>query len=225
MAGSFEVRTMARLLVCSLVCAFVSGCISEQISQKYDGNKSLAAATVSRLNSATVCCTSYREIRYQTLENGKRLELSLTPSSPVFDFPFGRSRFVGFQMPMAPNAIELHVTAIELQSGVKPTFRPRALLLDRNFELIHNQPKLSFDKYYFGATTEGHTARIGILTSLVRYVIIAADPDFIGKEHTGGGKSYAMPTGGGYVGVSIPQQRYPYGYEGKAFIAVKSVAN
>ena len=218
-------RTAVRFLTCSLVCLLVAGCISEKVARKYDANKSLAAETISRLNSEITCCTSYREIKYQPLESNKRLELLLNPSTPVFDFPFGKSRFLGFQIPTASNVVEVLITAIEMQSGAKPVFRPRVLLLNSSFELIQDQPQLKFDKYFFGATTEGHIARITVQTSQVRYVIITADPDFIGKEYADGGKSYLAPAGGAYVGISVPAQSYPYGYEGKGFIAVKPVAN
>lgn len=53
-----------------------------------------------QLAQRKVCCSSYREIRYGSLEIGKEVEFAITPESPIFEFKDGRSFFSAFELPV-----------------------------------------------------------------------------------------------------------------------------
>lgn len=58
-----------------------------------------------KLAQTKPCCASYRDIQYAKLSLGQEATAVLTPESPVFEFPSGRSFFAAFELPANSRAI------------------------------------------------------------------------------------------------------------------------
>jgi hypothetical protein len=208
-----------------LATALLSGCIEEKIARRAAADHTLADATASRLSHGRVCCASYRAMPFNRFVPGMRQPVSLDASSPIYDFTFGRSRFVAYTLPALGAGDELVVGATELYSGssARPRFRPAVIFLSETYEPLPVQPYLALNDHFMGWSTEGHAAHIPLTPgySAARYVIIAADPGFIGSSYIEKRHSTTMPAGGAYISMSIPEQQFPYGYEGKGFLEIR----
>ena len=215
-------RMLAILI--GLSALLLSGCIEEKIAKRTAADRVLVDATASRLLNGKSCCASYRAMQFNQFMPGRH-PISLDASSPIYTFAFGKSRFVAYSLPPMNPGDELIVGAIDLYSGssARPRFWPTVLFLSDAFELLPNQPHVNLDDHFTGWSTEGHAAHIRLTPeySEASYVIIAADPTFIGKSYVDRKHSMMIPAGAAFVSMSIPEQEFPYGYEGKGFIEIK----
>ena len=210
------------MLLCVL---FLSGCIEEKIARRTAGDRALVDATATRLSNGQVCCVTYRSMPFNRFVPGVRQAVSLDASSPIYDFAFGKSRFVAYSLPPVNPGDELVVGAVDLYSGssARPRFHPAIVFLSGTYEPLPGQPKINLNDHFVGWSTEGHAAHIPLTPefSNARYVIIAADPGFIGSSFVQRKHSTTMPAGGAFVSMSIPEQEFPYGYEGKGFLEIR----
>ncbi|MEJ7808770.1 MAG: hypothetical protein WKG03_22970 [Telluria sp.] len=204
----------------------LTGCIEGKIVRQSQENQILVGDIKARLKNATSCCVDYSKFSYGDIQSKKRHEVVLGASSSVYDFPFGKSRFQAYSLPRIEHGDSIVVTAIELYSGskAKAIFRPRAFFVDKNYMPLAQQPTMAFDKFHMGATTEGHNSRIDLYPdySEAKYLIIAADPSFVGGNYTDRAGTRVIPAGGALIGMSIPERKFPYGYEGKGFVTYET---
>lgn len=206
------------------------GPMDEVLARHEAERQALAYQTTQRVANGTVCCTSYREMRFTPLALGSEHEIILSDVSPMFAFPFGKTRFEAFALPPLESGDTLVVKAIELISGpdAKPIFRPALVLLDEAFQPIQPSPSLAFKDHFNGWSFEGHEGAIAIDSAYARarYAIVAADPAFSNQSYVRRAHSTTMPAGGNaYVSTSVAQQRYPYGYEGRALVVIERRAH
>jgi len=210
-------------------CVLLSGCMGpmDEVLARHEAERqSLAQQTAQRLATGAVCCTSYRQMNFIPLALGPEREIVLSEASPIFAFPFGKTRFEALELPPLESSDMLVVKAVELISGpdAKPIFRPALVLLDEAFQPIEPAPLLTFKDHFNGWSIEGHveTIAIGVNYARARYIVVAADPAFSGQSYVRHAHSSTMPAGGNvYVPMSSPQQLYPYGYEGRALISIE----
>ncbi|OHY91304.1 transcriptional regulator [Aeromonas sobria] len=83
-----------------------------------------------QLGSATVCCSSINELQYQPLAAEQKKVIAIDGSSPVFNFPEGKSYYAAFKLPT--NSGDLKITVAGLID--KTLFNPTVLLLDSQFK-------------------------------------------------------------------------------------------
>jgi len=211
----------------TLLCLLLlTGCIEEKILRQSQENHILVENTKARLKNATSCCVDYSKFSYNDIRSKNRHEVNLVASSSVFEFPFGTSRVQAYSLPRIEQGDVLVVTAIEVHSGskAKAIFRPRAFFVDKNYMPLAQQPTLLLNKFHMGATTEGHSSRIDLYPDYLeaKYLIIAADPSFVGDSFTDKGGTRVIPAGVALIGMSIPERQFPYGYEGKGFVSYET---
>jgi hypothetical protein len=215
---------ISRILIV-LSVLLLSGCIEEKIAKRTAGDRALVDATASRLSDGVICCASYGSMQFNQFVPGVRQPVSLDESSPIYNFAFGKSRFVAYSLPSINPGDELVVGAIDLYSGssARPRFRPAIIFLSGAYEPLPEQPNVDLNDHFMGWSTEGHAAHIPLTPrfSTARYVIVAADPNFIGSSFVEKKHSTMMPAGGAFVSMTVPEQEFPYGYEGKGFLEVR----
>jgi hypothetical protein len=201
------------------------GNMADVLARHEAEREALATQTAERVAAGHPCCTRYREMTFAPMRIGIEQEVVLTESSPLFDFPFGRSRFLAFELPPLEEGDALEIKAVELISGptAKPIFRPKLILLSETFEPIEAQPALDFDDHFTAWDFEGHAARLPIDggRSGARFLIVAADPAYAGREYLRRAHTTVIPAGGTYVSTGSPDQRFPYGYEGRSFVKLE----
>jgi hypothetical protein len=222
--GKSRLRIWAVLLACFAVAACM-GPLGEVLAKQEAERQSLAQQTAARLVAGHSCCASYREMHFSPLAFGQEREIVLSETSPIFSFPFGKTRFDAIELPPLKVDDTLSIRAVELISGpdAKPIFRPTLVLLDDAFRPIDPSPALSLKEHFSGWSIEGHeeTIAIGKDYARARFVIVAADPAYSGQDYVRGAHTNTIPAGGNiYVATSSPKKLYPYGFEGRAFIAL-----
>ena len=221
--------TIQRALAAVAMIATLSGCLADVLARREVERQELVTQTAERVSSGQACCKSYQDMSFRALTPNTEQEIVLTTASPIYEFAFGKSRFDAFALPSLQIGDTLKLSAIELINGpsAKPIFRPLVLLLTEAFEPLKEQPALEFTHYFMGWSTEGHSAKVTVSADIqnAKYAVVLADPAYVGKSYIKGELSYMSSAGGALVPVSVPEQRFPYGYEGKAFIEIKRASN
>lgn len=90
------------------------------------------------------CCAKLAQLPYMKLPADQKIEVKIGESSPVFDFPEGRSRFVAWELPSAHTHKTLALRSVVTPSGLPGTgnfyiFSPAVMLLDENFNVLADQ--------------------------------------------------------------------------------------
>ena len=69
---------------------------------------------------------------------------------------------------------------------------------------------------------DGHTAHVPVTPELAsaRYLVVYADPTFIGRAFVKEDVTYLAPAGAVFVPVSAPGISVPYTYEGRALVKI-----
>ncbi|MGL5975867.1 MAG: MalM family protein, partial [Aeromonas sobria] len=99
-------------------------------TQEYKSILDSRASALQQLGTATVCCSSLSELRYQPLAAEQKKVIAIDGSSPVFNFPEGKSYYAAFKLPT--NSGDLKITVAGLID--KTLFNPTVLLLDSQFK-------------------------------------------------------------------------------------------
>lgn len=122
---------VALTILCSTLmtaCASLEATVAP--TQEYKSILDSRASALQQLGSATVCCTSINELQYQPLAAEQKRVVAIDGSSPVFNFPEGKSYYAAFKLPT--NSGDLKVTVAGLID--KTLFNPTVLLLDSQFK-------------------------------------------------------------------------------------------
>ncbi|MGL6003850.1 MalM family protein [Aeromonas sobria] len=99
-------------------------------TQEYKSILDSRASALQQLGTATVCCSSISELRYQPLAAEQKKVIAIDGSSPAFNFPEGKSYYAAFKLPT--NSGDLKITIAGLID--KTLFNPTVLLLDSQFK-------------------------------------------------------------------------------------------
>ncbi|MGL4507494.1 MAG: MalM family protein [Aeromonas sobria] len=99
-------------------------------TQEYKSILDSRASALQQLGTATVCCSSLSELRYQPLAAEQKKVIAIDGSSPAFNFPEGKSYYAAFKLPT--NSGDLKITVAGLID--KTLFNPTVLLLDSQFK-------------------------------------------------------------------------------------------
>ncbi len=202
----------------------VSGCMAEKLARRAAFRDAQAEQTAQRVAEGSACCSTYGELVYTPLEAGNEFEVVLRKGSPLFDFPFGRSRLKALALPPLSSGDALRVSAVELVSGDKPIFRPVVILLSERHEPIGEPIIPVYDDRFMKWSSEGHAATIALDGALAgaRYLIVAADPAYVGKSFVREAATSIMPVAGTTIFLPIHREemQYAYGYEGLAYVTV-----
>ncbi len=122
---------VALTILCSTLmtaCASLEATVAP--TQEYKSILDSRASALQQLGSATVCCTSINELQYQPLAAEQKRVVAIDGSSPVFNFPEGKSYYAAFKLPT--NSGDLKITVAGLID--KTLFNPTVLLLDSQFK-------------------------------------------------------------------------------------------
>ncbi len=95
------------------------------------------------LAQAKPCCSSYFEFPYLKLGIEQETSVIVSPESPVFDFPGGRSFFAAFELPTGSQAMVLKTYAVNmLYNPSGHVLVPSVQFLDLNHRIIEtSRPK------------------------------------------------------------------------------------
>ncbi|WP_231499726.1 MalM family protein [Aeromonas jandaei] len=99
-------------------------------TQEYKSILDSRASALQQLGTATVCCSSISELRYQPLAAEQKKLIAIDGSSPAFNFPEGKSYYAAFKLPT--NSGDLKITVAGLID--KTLFNPTVLMLDSQFK-------------------------------------------------------------------------------------------
>ena len=86
----------------AIAASLLAGCmgnLEDVLARREVEREALAKTTADRVTASASCCANYRAITFRPMPLGLEQEVVLSASSPVFDFPFGRSRFEAFELP------------------------------------------------------------------------------------------------------------------------------
>lgn len=122
---------IALTVLCSTLmtaCASLEATVAP--TQEYKSILDSRASALQQLGTATVCCSSISELRYQSLAAEQKKVIAIDGSSPVFNFPEGKSYYAAFKLPT--NSGDLKITIAGLID--KTLFNPTVLLLDSQFK-------------------------------------------------------------------------------------------
>lgn len=122
---------VALTILCSTLmtaCASLEATVAP--TQEYKSILDSRASALQQLGSATVCCSSINELQYQPLVAEQKRVVAIDGSSPVFNFPEGKSYYAAFKLPT--NSGDLKITVAGLID--KTLFNPTVLLLDSQFK-------------------------------------------------------------------------------------------
>ena len=139
------------------------------------------------LDKSSACCDDLSKLKYTKLDYDDGDTFHLDESSPVFQFPQGKSRFIAVELPPRPEGRKLSLT-LRPTSYLKDKvgyrhyyFLPRMIAMDNNFNIKRN---LGIDVE--ALITELHVdewvyARFE-LNDDERYFVIYSDPAYYGRE-------------------------------------------
>ncbi|HEH9400812.1 TPA: transcriptional regulator [Aeromonas sobria] len=122
---------IALTVLCSTLmtaCASLEATVAP--AHEYKSILDSRASALQQLGTATVCCSSLSELRYQPLAAEQKKVIAIDGSSPVFNFPEGKSYYAAFKLPT--NSGDLKITIAGLID--KTLFNPTVLLLDSQFK-------------------------------------------------------------------------------------------
>ncbi|WP_321148738.1 MalM family protein [Aeromonas jandaei] len=122
---------VALTILCSTLmtaCASLEATVAP--TQEYKSILDSRASALQQLGTATVCCSSISELRYQPLAAEQKKVIAIDGSSPAFNFPEGKSYYAAFKLPT--NSGDLKITVAGLID--KTLFNPTVLMLDSQFK-------------------------------------------------------------------------------------------
>lgn len=122
---------VALTILCSTLmtaCASLEATVAP--TQEYKSILDSRASALQQLGTATVCCSSINELRYQPLTAEQKRVIAIDGSSPAFNFPEGKSYYAAFKLPT--NSGDLKITVAGLID--KTLFNPTVLMLDSQFK-------------------------------------------------------------------------------------------
>jgi hypothetical protein len=89
-----------------------------------------------QLEAARPCCASFREISFEKLSLGEEKAFTLTPSSPVYQFPHGRSFFAAHELPADARTLLVKTVPVNmLYNPVGHVLIPGVIFLNQDREL------------------------------------------------------------------------------------------
>lgn len=101
-------------------------------------------AYVDALAAVRPCCFDFAQMPFKKLLPGQAMTETINATSPVFDFPQGRSRFVAWELPALHPFGTVALRSVVTPSGMPGTgllyiFSPAVMLLDEQFNIIADQ--------------------------------------------------------------------------------------
>lgn len=115
------------------VAAILFGCATGPLDQT---GTFLPPEHERQLASAQLCCTSYSQIQFEKLKMDEEKSYALLPSSPVFQFPHGRSFLVGYELPSGAKTFLLKTLPVNmLYNRTGHVLVPAVVFLDENKNL------------------------------------------------------------------------------------------
>jgi len=150
------------------------------------------------LRSKRSCCTSFRELPYVEADAANKMDFASSDSSPVFQFPEGKSFFMALRLPqsLSPGVADLEVrfsrSILDPYKGTVRAFCPAYTLLRDDFSEI----KSSAVQVRYAAPTWTKGGRwVGqiVIPDGARYIVLHT------SDHLLEG-SVNMGPHGGYIG-------------------------
>lgn len=101
------------------------------------------------LSAASPCCRELATVAPGALPSSGKQSYTINQSSPVFDFPGGRSRFVALKLPQTQAPYSVSIRSVATPSNLPATGRlyiysPEVLLLDADFKVLARQQDTVF---------------------------------------------------------------------------------
>lgn len=90
---------------------------------------------------AEVCCTHYSQFPWIDLQDKETLSFRIDGSSPVGQFPDGKSYFAAFRLPERADKVRIHLDSW-MEKGT--VFAPRILALDEQFRVVSETDQRGF---------------------------------------------------------------------------------
>lgn len=125
-----------------------------------------------QLANAQLCCTSYGQIQFGKLKMDEEKSFALLPSSPVFQFPHGRSFLVGYELPAGAKTLLLKTLPVNmLYNRTGHVLVPAVVFLDEKKELseivrpsfVSRRPSFIGDSWAEGSVAVPSNAKFAIV--------------------------------------------------------------
>lgn len=169
-----------------------------------------------QLEHSASCCDSYSSFHYQSLPIGKPVKSKLSSSSPVFDFPEGKSYFAAYVIAGSFSGGTVYVAGYGggFSESDATWFYPAITVLDAAFRPIGYSDEgtpIHSGNYWHGETMIEN--RLLNVSGQAKYVIVHF-PARARNGHIGGSlhqknsvdvvKGKAVPGGGNEVTINVP---------------------
>ncbi len=231
-SGWLMARTVVLMSLLTLVLAGCATQLSAERRQVLDTHKTALTASVP-------CCTSFRDLTYQSLNADEEKKFEVENNTPTFAFETGKSHFQAFKLPQHRDIIHMVVQTYFVRSGSQLNeyafldeyaFRPSVMFLDSNYAplITLDSPALSHPTAGFGLSRLIADIHSPPKAANAEFVIIFSEPDVTEKNVWT--NEITPNTEGGYVGAWVTEQvnggkrdiEIPFSYVGKLSIEVES---
>lgn len=143
-----------RLIIFAVLPLVLTGCAIGPLSET---GTFLPPLHRQALDHANICCGSYRDIQYETLQRGVEVSAVITPSSPTFEFGGKKSFFAAYELPAGENRF-LVVTTVPVNMVWNPAGHvmvPSVQFIDSAYKSIDIlQPRYETDSGWRGSWAE-----------------------------------------------------------------------
>lgn len=175
----------------------------------------------SSLEEKPVCCSSFADMRFQSLAEGDKISFQLNAESEAFQFHEGKSFFAAFSLPVGYN--EFEVVLKSYYAG--DVLYPMVTVLNSGHEVTRVIKDPTIRRVDPGLIESGHIGGRFIVTAKndERYLIVHTPSDILGKQETSESSGYAYAAGQSFVFVPPISYTHNYSPVGSLTLAIKRV--
>ena len=163
---------MKRVVSVLLFIVSIGGCTSaiQEKSNKYD----LLTAV------PEICCSSYSDFSWTQLAKEEDVKFEIDPSSPVWQFPEGKSHFASFVFSEQSRTVDVTISSRMID---KTVFAPKVVSLDTHFNVVAEYKLENFKTLYSDAFDKNrYEISFSIDASKAPYLVVYTPSEQIGNK-------------------------------------------
>lgn len=165
---------MKKTITTLLLATGLIGC-----STPRDGAVTIDQNIEASLSESSICCVSYKEFVWTQLDKSESIKFKVDSSSPIWDFPEGKSHFASFAFSEQSRLVELVLSSHMLDKRV---FAPKVVTLDSDFNVVDEYKLDEFYTYYSDALSPNrYEKKLSIDATKTPYIVVYTDKNQIGN--------------------------------------------
>lgn len=205
----------------------LSGCASSALETRV---KDLAASKIA-YDKANICCASYSEMEFSTLNVKGQNKLIVGKQFHAFNFDEGKSFFRAVELPRLSYEYSLNIETWQTDTAGFASsllsvhyLKPTLLFLDENFNVVKKISELNL-RYSVWLSTSGWETDIAVNEELAksRYLIIYTHPAVVGIRNNTTPGDLTIMAGNSFVSVPVASEGIPANFEGIVNIEVNKI--